>query len=252
MARGRAAALMLAPLLSAVDAEFTWPTAADVRAAQDAVLGSRAPANVAPPHPAVTLGADGLHRTTDGTIWIPAAATDLQLRVCIVGHTGLAGHRGTQTTIHLISSVFYWSTLREDVTLFCSTCLHCRSTLGGTIEPRPWGEALHASRPNEVLHFDFLFMGPADTGAQYLLLLKDDLSIFVWLVPCANADTQATTNALTDWFASFGISTTWVSDRGSHFKNKAVEAVRKGLRTQHHFTTANTPWANGTIEQLCQ
>ena len=85
--------------------------------------------------------------------------------------------------------------------MFCYTCLHCCRTLGGDIEPSPWGEALHASAPNEVIHFDFLFRGPAETGDQYLLLLKDDLSSFLWLVPCANADTQATASALMDWFS---------------------------------------------------
>jgi Integrase zinc binding domain/Integrase core domain len=200
----------------------------------------------------VQLNTDGLYRTSEGIIWIPAEFTDLQLRICVVGHTGLSGHRGTKTTVYNIRSMFYWPTLQEDVTMFCSTCLHCCSSLGGDVEPRPWGEALHASTPNEVLHFDFLFMGPADTGDQYLLLLKDDLSSFVWLVPCATADTQATAIALMDWFSLFGISRTWVSDRGSHLKNKIMETIRQTLRTRHHFTTANSPWANGTVERLCR
>lgn len=55
-----------------------------------------------------------------------------------------------------------------------------------------------------------------------------------------------------DWFASFGVCSTWVSDRGSHFKNKVIDTIRKTLRSQHHFTTANTPWANGTIERVCR
>jgi hypothetical protein len=45
---------------------------------------------------------------------------------------------------------------------------------------------------------------------------------------------------------------TWVSDQGSHFKNKTVEGVQNALRSQHHFTTAYTPWANGTVERACR
>jgi hypothetical protein len=43
-----------------------------------------------------------------------------------------------------------------------------------------------------------------------------------------------------------------VSDQGSHFKNKTVAAVRRALRSQHHFTLACTPWANGTLERACK
>jgi hypothetical protein len=79
---------------------------------------------------------------------------------------------------------------------------------------------------------------PAATGDKYLLLLKDDLSGFVWLVPCNHADEAAAVDALTLWFASFGVAHTWVSDRGAHFKNSVMDGVRQSLRSQHHFTTA--------------
>jgi hypothetical protein len=45
---------------------------------------------------------------------------------------------------------------------------------------------------------------------------------------------------------------TWVSDQGSHFKNRTIEIFRRALRIQHHFTTAYTPWANGTVERACR
>jgi hypothetical protein len=71
-------------------------------------------------------------------------------------------------------------------------------------------------------------------------------------VPCATADTQATASALMDWFSLFGISRTWVSDRGSHFKNTIMETISQTLRTRHNFTKTNSPWANGIVERLCR
>jgi hypothetical protein len=59
-------------------------------------------------------------------------------------------------------------------------------------------------------------------------------------------------DALTDWFAAFGVSSTWVSDRGSHFKNVVIDGARRALRSRHHFTTAYSPWANGTVERACK
>jgi hypothetical protein len=33
---------------------------------------------------------------------------------------------------------------------------------------------LHASKPNEVIHFDYLYMGPSVDDAKYVLIVKDD------------------------------------------------------------------------------
>jgi Integrase core domain len=87
--------------------------------------------------------------------------------------------------------------------------------------PRPLGTQLHATKPNEILHFDFLYIGLSRDGKyQYLLLLKNDLSGYLWLVPCRTADAAATVDALTRWFAVFGVVLLWISDSGSHFKNE--------------------------------
>jgi IS30 family transposase len=54
------------------------------------------------------------------------------------------------------------------------------------------------------------------------------------------------------WFAVFGVVLLCISDRGSHFKNEVVQRVQKELKAKHHFTTANCPWSNGTIESACK
>jgi transposase InsO family protein len=61
-------------------------------------------------------------------------------------------------------------------------------------------------------------------------------------------DAAATFDALVRWFAVFGVVVLWISDRCSHFKNEVVRRVRKELKAKHHFTAANCPWSNGTIE----
>jgi hypothetical protein len=65
-------------------------------------------------------------------------------------------------------------------------------------------------------------------------------------------DAAATVDALMRWFAVFGVMLLWLSDRGSHFKNEVVQRVHKELNAKHHFTTANCPWSNGTIEFACK
>jgi transposase InsO family protein len=95
-------------------------------------------------------------------------------------------------------------------------------------------------------------MGPSTAEYSYLLILKDDRSGYLWLVPAKAADAETTVESLASWFTTFGVVETWVSDQGSHFKNKLVDGVRCALRTRHHFTTAHSPWANGTVERACR
>jgi hypothetical protein len=248
----RASALLLAPISPSLDESFTWPTARDIRIIQEAMSVAAGGNQNGSRPPLVELAEDGLYRTAEGRVWIPDAATNLQLRICIVAHTSLGGHRGYRTTKDSIKALFFWTDLSADVRTFCNSCLHCCSTSSGDRTPRPFGQALHASLPNEIIHFDYLYMGPSAAGYKYLLIIKDDLSGYLWLVPSIAADTAATVDALSTWFAAFGIAAVWVSDQGSHFKNQVMESLRKSLRTQHHFTTAYTPWANGTVERACR
>jgi hypothetical protein len=75
--------------------------------------------------------------------------------------------------------------MAKDVKVFVQNCLHCVATIPGDKVPRPLGRQLHATKPNEILHFDFLYIGLSRDGKyQCSLLLKDDLSGHLWLVPC--------------------------------------------------------------------
>jgi hypothetical protein len=74
-----------------------------------------------------------------------------------------------------------------------------------------------------------------------LLLLKDDQSGYLSLVPCRTADAAATVDALMRWFAVFGVVLLWISDRGSHFKNEVVRRVQKELKGQASFHYGELP-----------
>jgi transposase InsO family protein len=127
------------------------------------------------------------------------------------------------------------------------------NTIPGDKVPRPFCTQLHAIKPNEILHLDFLYIGLSRDGKyQYLLLLKECFSGYPWLVPCRTVDAAATVDALMRWFAVFCVVLLWVSDRDSHFKNEVVRRVQKELKAKHNFTTANCPWSNGTIKSACK
>ncbi|ETV90041.1 hypothetical protein H310_15126 [Aphanomyces invadans] len=106
-----------------------------------------------------------------------------------------------------------------------------------------FGATAHATKPNEILHWDFLFM---DGG--YILVGKDDFSQFKWLWATDVANEQVVARCLQQWFSVFGICYHWVSGQGSHFKNEVIAELQHVLGAHHHFTTTRCPWANGTVE----
>jgi hypothetical protein len=146
-----------------------------------------------------------------------------------------------------VSDKFIWTTLAQDVGAFVRAYLHCLC-VDGEMVPSPLGSALHAEKPNELIHLDWLSMPMSKTGLKSVVVVKDDMSGFVRLYPAENADAVTTAAFLMDWFTTFGCVDTWVSDGGSHFKNEVIEKVRKLVGAHHHITTACSPWTNGTIE----
>jgi hypothetical protein len=136
-------------------------------------------------------------RMMNNALWISERAVELQLRLCVEAHCRSAGHRAYEATLGAIKEYVAWITMAKDVKVFVQNFLHCVATIPGDKVPRPLGTQLHATKPNEILQFDFLYIGLSRDGKyQYLLLLKDDLNEYLWLVPCRTADAAATIDAL--------------------------------------------------------
>ncbi|ETV84951.1 hypothetical protein H257_02847 [Aphanomyces astaci] len=76
----------------------------------------------------------------------------------VVAHYNSTGHRGHAELVATIRRLFYVDHLADG---------------GGPYAPR-W----HAKEGNEGIHFDYLYMGEALSGAKYVLVLKDDLALY--------------------------------------------------------------------------
>ncbi len=175
--------------------------------------------------------ADGIIQDDRGVVWIPDDDNLLKLRILVAGHTGMCGHRGWTASKASIEAHFTWTGLAPDVESFVKSCIHCLCSEPGKVVPRPLGHTMHASERNQILHFDFCYMMPGEEDSLYVLILKDDLSGYVWLVPAADADADTVADALLRWFAAFGVVKTWLSDRGSHFKNEIVRLLKESTKS---------------------
>ena len=136
----------------------------------------------------------------------------------------------------------------RDLAEFVNSCLHCMISDPSVFVPRPFGHALHADKPNGIIHFDFCYIGGSHSDFKYVLVVKDDFSSYTLLFPFENADSESFAEALTEWFSLFGVVSTWVSDKGTHFKNRVVSELQRKLHSNHHFTLPYSAWTNGTVE----
>jgi Integrase zinc binding domain len=124
----------------------------------------------------------------------------------VEAHCRSAGHRAYEATLGAIKEYVAWTTMAKDVKVFVQNCFHFAATIPGDKVPRQLGTQPHVTKSNYILHFDFLYIGFSRDGKyQYLLLLKDDLSGYLWLASCRSADAAATVDALMRWFAVFGV-----------------------------------------------
>ena len=209
------------------------------------------------------LDDEGLFRVSvrgRNVLWIPDSDKPLQLRLMICAHMRDAGHRGVAATLVRLQEYCVWSGMEADVREFVRQCLHCADTRSGDVVPRPLGETVHGTAPNEVVHFDYLYVGESGPlasqglseagGFRYLLVIMDDLSNFVCLEPVEVCTAEATAAALLTWCKTLGVPRVWVSDTATHFKNAILTRLKEALSVQHEFAVAYSPWSNGTCERM--
>ncbi|CAM9641680.1 unnamed protein product, partial [Sphacelaria rigidula] len=193
-------------------------------------------------------------------LWIPSFDKQLQVRLLICAHMRDAGQRGVAATLVRLQEVCVWQRVETHVREFVRQCLHCADSRGGDLVARPLGETVHGTTPNEVVYFDFLYVGESgplasqdlseDAGFRYILVIMDDLSNFVALEPVAVCTAESTAASLLNWCKTLGVPRVWVSDTATHFKNAILARLREALRVDHQFAVAYSPWSNGTCERM--
>jgi transposase InsO family protein len=227
-----------------------FPSEADIRQAQSRALSAEDKAMYdLSKDPTTELWLD-----PGGHVFVPDALS-LRQRLCVLAHQGLSGHRGIEITLRSLRERFTWPDIESDVRTFVRQCLHCLRVRGGRTIPRPWGDTLHANGPNQVLHFDYMYVqaleASADHEYEYILVIMDGFTRLVELVPSASADARTVVNALLQWFSrSGGAAQQFVSDQGTHFNNVVLRQLCDALGTHHHFTAVYAPWSNGRVERV--
>jgi hypothetical protein len=115
----------------------------------------------------------------------------------------------------------------------------------------PLGEAVHGTKPNQVLHMDFIDMKKLKHPFyKALLVIRDDLSSYVGLTPTEKQDKRECANALLKWFSQYGVPEVLCSDNGGSFDAEVIREINKHLGIKQHLTVAYGHQGAGTVERV--
>ncbi|KAM1944558.1 hypothetical protein ACFX15_012770 [Malus domestica] len=145
------------------------------------------------------------------------------------------GHFGTQRiALKVLESGFYWPTLFKDARTICMTCDRCQRI--GTIGAK---DQMPQTPIFNVEIFDVWgmhFMGPFSPSYRftYILLAVDYVSKWVEAKATRTNDYRVVADFIkANIFSRFGIPRVFISDEGSHFCNRTIEALFKKYNVKH-------------------
>lgn len=129
----------------------------------------------------------------------------------VIDHTAQSEHRWVDATLSKLQERYRWARMGTNVSVFgdsCTTSLDEHSTEFPDT-------SLYSTRRNELLNFDYLYMGAIVAHMRYISVLKEDLSSYLWNGPTSSADTSTTATGIERCTKMLTAMSLWVRDRGS-------------------------------------
>ncbi|KAM1533006.1 hypothetical protein ACFX10_006960 [Malus domestica] len=136
-----------------------------------------------------------------------------------------------------------------DARTFCMSCDRCQRT--GTIGPKQQmpQTPIFSVEIFDVWGIDFMGPFPSSHGFLYILLAVDYVSKWVEAKATRTNDSRVVADFVkTNIFARFGMPRVLISDGGSHFCNRTIEALLKKYNVTHKVATPYHPQTSGQAE----
>jgi hypothetical protein len=164
----------------------------------------------------------------------------------------MAGHPGRQQTLELLSRAYYWPGIQADVYLHvdgCETCQQIRLPKAKMIPAQPLKVP---SRPWQHVSYDMITDLPKDGQYNCILVIVDSFTKFVVLVPVSKKlkAPELAEIFLNRVWKQYSLPEKTVSDQGTVFNNKFLQALYKQLGIDPHFSLAYHPQSNRQTEHV--
>ncbi|CAN6554924.1 unnamed protein product [Malus baccata var. baccata] len=160
------------------------------------------------------------------------------------------GHFGTQrTALKVLQCGFYWPSIFKDAKTFCLTCDKCQRIGGISAKDQMPQVSVLNVEIFDVWGIDFMGPFPSSYGFTYILLAVDYVSKWVEAKATRTNDSKVVADFIrSNIFARFGMPRVIISDGGSHFCNRTIDALLRKYSVTHKVSTPYHPQTNGQAE----
>ncbi|CAN6552294.1 unnamed protein product [Malus baccata var. baccata] len=160
------------------------------------------------------------------------------------------GHFGTQrTALKVLQCGFYWPSIFKDAKTFFLTCDKCQRMGGISAKDQMPQVSILNVEIFDVWGIDFMGPFPSSYGFTYILLAVDYVSKWVEARATRTNDSKVVADFIrTNIFARFGMPRVIISDGGSHFCNRTIDALLRKYSVTHKVSTPYHPQTNGQAE----
>jgi len=157
------------------------------------------------------------------------------------------GHFGRRKTIESIKRRFFWNFMNKEIAEFVKVCPVCQKTKNENFKRKGlMGFTPVAEKIFETIYIDFVGpLVPSKYGKnRYILVLVEQLSGWVEVIPMRTATSQRVIDFLEDLFCRYGTPKAIISDNGSNFTSRLMKIFCKERAIKHILTSAYRPCAN--------
>lgn len=180
------------------------------------------------------------------TAWKEVVPADRRDQVLRENHDAVtAGHPGIFKTYKKIAQTYFWPKLRKTVVAYVKSCKICQEhkhsqARQGFLIPRSI-----PGTPFEVISVDLIGALPRSARQnEYLVVIQDLHSKYVYLKPIRRAITESIIPAVTSVFLIEGAPRKLICDNGSQFTSALFHEVIESYKTEIEHTPSRHAQAN--------
>lgn len=176
---------------------------------------------------------------------------DCSWRLRVIEELHQEGHVGRDRTLQLVSSSYYWPSLRRDVERYVERCRACQRSKGQASNAGLYLPLPIPTQPWTDVSMDFVLGLPrTQIGNDSIFVVVDRFSKMVHFIPCKRTtdDVRVAQLFFAEIYRLHGLPTSIVSDRDTRFLSHFWRSLWKKLNTSLDMSTAYHPQSDGQTE----